>query len=182
MRIIEGDLWNQAGWKVIPTNLTGVMGRGVARQARDRYSWLESEYRNRCRTPEGNLTVFPEAGIICLAVKGHWREKASLQLITDNVIKLEWTMTNGHTDDLVALPLIGCGFGELDPLPVLHILARELTDDRFTLVLPPENIAEKYPESFRSGARTDRTVRQRDWWDANIPDGLFPPDQVGIGN
>ena len=153
MRVVVGDLWTQpAIWRVIPTNLTGVMGRGVARQARDRYPGLESAYKSACTRGEGAVWTFPEMkfGVVCLAVKRHWRDRADITMISSGLESLR------HITAPTVLPLLGCGFGELDPLPVLVQIAASLTTDNFVLVLPDANVVQTYPESFVPGSRRDR--------------------------
>lgn len=161
MKIIRGNIWNQVGWKVIPTNLSirsdglAVMGRGLAKQATDLFPHLQKEYGSflkEKRIPE--LYFFPEIKLIMLPVKYRWIDKASLLLI-DNGLQ-ELSQLNHKDFSSVNLPLLGCGFGELNESEIMPLLEKYL-DDRFTLVLVDKNTKELYKNSFRPGIRVDRS-------------------------
>lgn len=157
MRIIVGDLWHQPGIKIVPTNLSvnqwtgkAVMGRGVAAQAVDRCPHLPSVYGRALLEGETGLVKVFE--FLLLPVKEKWSDKASLSLIAKHVQAL----ADRRWDMQCYLPLLGAGFGELESMPVLTLLARKLSDD-FTLVLRGPQVVERYADSFRQGSRRDAT-------------------------
>lgn len=165
MKIINGDLWEQPGWKVVPTNLSlsaaglAIMVRGVAKQALIKYPNLRAAYGrdlfayHNDNQPSIFLYSEPAGDLICLPIKLRWAQKADLDLIERGVRALAERKELSQ----VALPLLGCGFGELDPLTVLRVLARWL-DDRFVLVLRDQEATQRYAETLKPGARRDRTL------------------------
>jgi hypothetical protein len=165
VREMAGDLWDCAGWKVIPTNCGGVMGRGLALQAKQRFPDLQNRYQ--IALENGYPPTFREVapmltveGLILLPVKRDWRDAADLHLIEVSCRRLR-SLSLGLLG-AVYLPLLGCGFGELYEADVLPILHRELRDDQFVLVRPGPVVAERYPDSLRPGVRKDRTFARKE--------------------
>lgn len=168
---MEGDLWdfhNRDYHVVIPTNLetrrngSAIMGRGVARQAVDKFPGLEAWY-GRAIWEHNHTDVKYNAvwRIFCFPVKSHWRDRADLDIIKNSAASLRRSVEAirvGGRIPSVALPLVGCGFGELDPEQVLPILEDAfLGSDTFTLVRRSGEVNKRYAASFRPGARIDRS-------------------------
>jgi len=117
------------------------MGRGVAKQATEKYQMLSSWYGWRCKAMADNeltrlyryrdLVLFPVKPLDRLMPHMSWRQPASLELVEKSTIQLASFMGM----DKVALPLVGCGNGRLDSRDVLPILQKHLKDDRFLLIL-----------------------------------------------
>jgi hypothetical protein len=165
MQTVVGDLWSFSGWKVVPTNTSydrlerAVSGRGVALQAAIKYPGFRSRLGRLLKNTDraAIVHVFPDLSLICLPVKRKWMDKASLTLIEAGVASL--VEITDVTKEQIYLPLLGCGFGELDEQPVMGILNRYLNDN-FTLVLRDASVLEKYPESFVGGIRRDRSLEK----------------------
>ena len=164
MRIIVGDLWEQYGeyiWRVIPTNLSvknngyAVMGRGVAKQAIIKFPNLPQIHGKSLREGKREVVAYDDMGLIAFPVKNEWHEKSNLEFIEKSTTELTQL---GLVVNTVYLPLVGCGFGELEPLSVLTMLAKML-DDKYTLVLRDENATERWKSTLMPGARVDRTVK-----------------------
>ena len=158
MRTYVGDLWDEAfdppTWRVIPTNLGwtkdeyNVMGRGVARQAAERNGGLASFYGKWCKMMAGQTThdliCFANPSLILLPTKGlnrntphlSWQAPSDIRLLERAVQMMAFNMIN-RPRNLVALPLLGCGNGGLDPRDVVPILHRHL-DQQYVLVLTEE--------------------------------------------
>ena len=144
MKEVHGDLWDaKADIIVITTNGAtrkdgaAVMGRGVALQAKNRYSGIEHILGELIRQ-NGNHVIMITGNIpkiISFPVKHHWREKADLKLISQSAIELALLVdrlsgvAGLHT---VALPRPGCGNGRLRWEDVRSII-RPILDDRFTV-------------------------------------------------
>jgi hypothetical protein len=171
---LTGDIWDFLGQGhiVIPTNLDGVMGRGIALQAKQRFSGVQSKYKSlisKMGWPQngqariigikqalvGDTSTESGLYLLMLPVKYHWREKANLDLIEEMLRELS---QNDFGDTDVYLPLLGCGFGELDTREVLEVIDRHLEATNFMLVLRDDDVQEKYPESFAPGIRQDRSI------------------------
>lgn len=160
MRIITGDLWEQDGIKVIPTNLSVngnghvIMGRGVAKQATEKYPWVQRFYGEWIQKHYDFIYQVPCAPLICVPVKEKWDDKAQLTIISNGLRQLSKTYSKLSP---IYLPLLGCGFGELDEQDVCPLMKTILREDRFVLVLRDNTVKEKYPASFRRGARRDKS-------------------------
>jgi hypothetical protein len=170
---ITGDIWSflGEGHIVIPTNLDGVMGRGIAKQARDKFPGIQSKYKSLISKmgwpqngqariigiEQATVNQDMEKGLYFLMfpVKYHWREKANLDLIEEMLRELS---QNDFGDKDVYLPLLGCGFGGLDIGEVMQAIDRHLEATNFVLVLRDDDVQEKYPESFAPGIRIDTSL------------------------
>ncbi len=149
MREAHGNLWEiRCDLRVVTTNgdvnarNRAVMGRGCAREAKERFPGLEYHFALLLRA-HGNrvmrlLKPCPANGGAALAsfpVKYHWREEADLELISRSARQLvALADTFGYAR--VALPRPGSGNGRLSWEDVRPILA-EILDDRFTVVTFP---------------------------------------------
>jgi len=149
MKEITGNIWDyhrQGHWIVITTNGTvrnngeAVMGRGVAREASEKFQKLSLELGNRikgCNMAYGewsqgnNLKVFYKYKIITFPVKYNWWERASLALIEKSCKELK-EACHGNID-IKYMVRPGCGNGQLLWLDVKPILEKYL-DDRFIIV------------------------------------------------
>lgn len=155
MRTVYGDIWDLRKTRkiVIPVNLAGPMGRGLAYQAKMRYPGLEERWKKACMQQKVYPGRVKLAGpLILFPVKYHWRDKADLELIEGSLGSLT------TFDFRIALPQIGCGFGELDwDAEVAPLVERYLDDkDNVALVIPTRAVYARYKEAFRPGARKDR--------------------------
>lgn len=146
MREVTGDLWIvEADVVVITTNGFikknghAVMGRGVAKQALDRWPEISKILGDLLRD-NGNHIGIAHLGlvhtggrtIIFFPVKHNWFEKADLALITRSTRELVKLADRTGLHD-VALPRPGCGNGKLNWEYVKPILDLYL-DDRFIVV------------------------------------------------
>ncbi len=147
MNEVNGNLWDSnADIIVITTNGAvrkdgaAIMGRGVALQAKNRYTGIEYILGKLIRE-NGNHVNFVIGGlpkIVSFPVKHHWRERADLKLINQSVLELV-LLTNRLNLHLkpsftytVALPRPGCGNGRLRWEDVKSII-RPILDNRFTV-------------------------------------------------
>lgn len=114
------DLWGMPGFLIcITTNGTVnrlgelVMGRGCARQAKERIPGLAKELA-RAVMAHGNVVMRHRAsGIVTFPVKWHWEDRADLDLIKQSAMSLKKTALNDPGTTYV-LPRPGCGNGRLD--------------------------------------------------------------------
>lgn len=148
MKEITGDLWSyrDKGYIVITTNgtvkLNGecVMGRGVALQAKNKFSGIAKQLGTLIKV-YGNhvylLSTAEGAQLISFPVKHHWAEKADLPLIKRSVQELKTlakTLDGKLAPNLpIYMPRPGCGNGGLTWIEVKPILIKYL-DARFTVV------------------------------------------------
>jgi hypothetical protein len=146
MRTVTGDIWmyGHTHFITVPTNIgwtkggLNVMGRGVAKQASQRCPDLTLWYGAECQKyrehtpilqyPGRRLLLFPVKPLDVKAPWLSWHQQASLRLIEIGLPQLK-----GIPGD-IALPLLGCGNGKLDPADVMPLLEKYLDEDRFLLV------------------------------------------------
>jgi hypothetical protein len=138
------DLWEvPADLRVISTNGAvrkdgaAVMGRGCARQARDRYPGVDLRL-GRLLKEHGNrpfrLGRLPDGSVLAsLPVKHHWQEPADLKLIHKSLTLLV-ELADRWQYERVILPRFGCGNGGLHWPTVCRAVGHLLLDDRFTVV------------------------------------------------
>ena len=123
---------------VIPVNCVGVMGAGLAKQAKERYEHVFSNFRSYCGigmlSPGGvfgvqtkDLVTGKKRMVICLATKNHWREPSRIEWIIAGVNNL-----NKYLEKLkiasVAVPLLGAGLGHLDKKEVEEIICNRFSN------------------------------------------------------
>jgi hypothetical protein len=140
-----GDVWDLAEGAdalCITTNGTikadgrGVMGRGVARQALDRYPGLDARL-GRHLTANGNVVggLLDDHGLcplVAFPVKHAWHEPADLDLIAKSAEALMvYIDRQGWTT--VLLPRPGCGNGQRSWAEVKPLIELVL-DDRVVVV------------------------------------------------
>lgn len=152
MKEVTGNLWTTpADIKCITTNGDtnargeAVMGRGCAREAKDRYPGLARHFARRL-AQHGNVvqrltTILTdgrwEFDLLSFPVKHHWHEAADLPLIERSARDLVayvdlWTLRRERSP-FVLLPRPGCGNGQLTWDEVRPVI-EPLLDDRFTII------------------------------------------------
>lgn len=113
----HGNLWTfPANYRCITTNGTikqngaCVMGRGCAREARDKYPGLDRELGAKILERGNRLHLFPAYCLITFPVKHHWQEKADLDLIQASGYALR-ELAETLPGKTFVLPRPGCGNG-----------------------------------------------------------------------
>lgn len=116
----------------------GVMGRGVAAQAKQRYPELELALGYQVRQHGNTVGILRQPDDACSAylvsfpVKHEWHEQADLELIGRSAEQLA-QLTTLMQWQWVVVPRPGCGNGRLDWMEVAPVL-RQHFDDRFVVV------------------------------------------------
>jgi hypothetical protein len=154
-----GDMWtafDEAALFLLTTNSTIkrngalVMGRGIARQARDRFPGLDSALGKQIQSACSNqgrygLLVsprWPEARLGAFQVKRHYSQPASLELIRHSTAML-CTWCTEHPTATVAVNFPGIGNGRLPREDVLPIIMQ----------LPDRVSIWEYPPAGKENAR-----------------------------
>ncbi len=128
---------------VIPVNIVGVMGAGLALEFKKRYPDNYRAYRSACQS--GNLVVgrvftytLPKGPgtryLINFPTKRNWRDNSRLDDIELGLLAL---VMEAHRLDLVALaiPALGCGFGGLEWSEVRPLIHDAFTGQPFEVML-----------------------------------------------
>jgi hypothetical protein len=140
------DLWETlADARCITTNGSvksngrAVMGRGCAKQACEKYPFLQVNLGKILQREGNHVAILRDRGpsgadpwLVTFPVKHDWNMRADLALIKQSAIELV-VLTDKMEWGSVLLPRPGCGNGQRKWHEVKPILA-EILDDRFTVV------------------------------------------------
>ena len=133
---IKGNLWDwhdKGYWIAITTNgvirMDGacVMGRGIARQAKNKFPQLPYDLGNSIQAGGNQVHQFSKYQIYTLPVKHHWRERADLDLIVRSCHQLNSIAEKTY----MVRP--GCGNGGM-LWDVVKPAIENILDDRFIIV------------------------------------------------
>jgi len=120
----------------------GVMGRGCAKQAADRYAadhqinlpYVLGRHLKKYGNHTGVLLPPPPYTLVMIPVKHEWSEPADVELIRRSLAELV-VLTDTLGWDRVVLPRPGCGSGGLDwDADGLRTACAAILDDRFMVV------------------------------------------------
>ena len=151
---VVGNLWYYTPRSVIVITTNGtikrdgtcVMGRGCARQARDRWPLLPKALGDHLKEKGNVPAIFTGYGpvpLVSFPVKHEWHEEADPALIQRSAVALS-AMADAEGWDVVVMPRPGCGNGSLTWCScineegehcsgVKHILA-PILDNRFHVI------------------------------------------------
>ena len=152
MKEIDGNIWDfvdQQHWIVVTTNGTIksnrelVMGKGIALEAKNRYSGLALELGIRTAQGGNHCYLIWGQNIITFPTKHNWFENSDLQLIERSA--KEFINITSHIDAELKrclkpsvtgyyLPRPGCGNGGLSWDVVKPVLEKYFIDDRIIIV------------------------------------------------
>lgn len=116
---VSGDIFNSKADVIVnPVNLKGTMGKGLAKQFKDRYPKMFRLYSNACKNGSfemGKLMLITEEDhrVLLFPTKIDWRKPSKLEYIEAGLKKL--TDNYKRLDiESIAFPKLGCGNGGLD--------------------------------------------------------------------
>ena len=151
IREVSGDiLESKAPIIVVPVNCKGVMGKGLALQAKQKWPKMFESYKSFC---EGACPSYPDGlepgGVVCiqqepnryvacLATKDDWRNPSKLEWVETGLkqlVVLSMQINFCH----IAIPRIGCGLGGLDWCDVKPIVYRVFENTPITVDLYVNN-------------------------------------------
>ena len=105
---------------VVPVNVVGVMGKGLALGFKQRYPGAFEAYRSACETGDlrlGHVVVTPTGTLrpflaVHFPTKRHWREPSRLGDIESGLASMADLLHRYQVGSL-AVPALGCGLGGL---------------------------------------------------------------------
>lgn len=170
---------------VNPVNCVGVMGKGLAKQFREKFPALYEDYKSACKhkvLKPGYSMLYHDAGtnqwVANLATEDHWKNGASEHWISQSLRNLrdDIARTRGYFHperfESVAIPRIGCGLGGLDWNNIRPLIINELKGCRFDVWLDGElflrnekgvNMMENPVTKSRTTVTVARTDRRFQW-------------------
>jgi O-acetyl-ADP-ribose deacetylase (regulator of RNase III)/uncharacterized protein YwgA len=130
---MHGNIFDSKAQTLVNTvNCVGVMGKGLAKEFKDRFPIMFKQYQQACRRKKirsGAPFLYRELhrNILCVPTKDNWKEpskyefiEAGLKAIRENYEK--WDIKS------LAVPPLGCGLGGLDWNKVKKIIIQFLDD------------------------------------------------------
>lgn len=146
MQEIKGNLWDYYGKPnhivCITTNCslksdlhTAVMGKGIAKEALDRFPGIDLKLGNIIRKGLGSRCFELVPGVWSFPTKNDWRQPSFLEFIDGSARSLRLISTSdvwrNHT---FIIPRPGCGCGGLDWRDVKLGLELIFSEDRFKII------------------------------------------------
>jgi hypothetical protein len=146
MKWTKGDIWiyhklgsiivipTNAGWKSDGSN---VMGRGLAKQASEKFLWIPQDYGTYCRHkypycyyPEIKLILVPSKRLNEKQPYLSWQHESDKDTVTSS---LEWLQTNveAFNSDKVYVPILGSGNGGMQKGLVEELMDKILIHPKF---------------------------------------------------
>lgn len=132
IKVLIGDLFESRVQTLVNTvNCVGVMGKGIALEFKKRFPEMYEDYVVRCRKGEVKLgrpylyksLVAP--WILNFPTKDHWRSVTNLKDIINGLKHVAQNYTSWGVQS-IAVPPLGCGYGQLEWRVVGPTLYRHL--------------------------------------------------------
>ena len=120
MKILIGDILKSKAQTLVNTvNCVGIMGKGIAREFKNRFHEMFKDYIKRCERKEirvGQPYLYKSLlgpQIVNFPTKEHWKSVSKVNDIERGLDYLlahykEWRVTS------IAIPPLGCGNGQLE--------------------------------------------------------------------
>lgn len=136
---IKGNLLDGSHEVVVnPVNCVGIMGAGVALQFKRRYPEMFQSYIEHCRYGLMDKHVhvsyqkLDSTVVVNLATKYHWKNNSDLELIKHQLGELAYA-AEVYGFDVISMPRIGCGLGNLSWSDVEPLIVNAFTDTNITI-------------------------------------------------
>lgn len=104
----------QSDYIVIPVNLVGVAGAGLAKQWAEREPDMVEAYKDWCINYNQRPQQLKIGKYILVPTKNHWRDNSNLKNIRNQLGYLYYYMIPHYEMKSVAISAIGAGLGGLD--------------------------------------------------------------------
>lgn len=114
--IVKGvDLFKQEGFKIIPTNLEGVMGAGLALAYKEKHPEGFTQYRHMCKIRQhSELSPLVIDDFIMMATKDKWKYDSKISFVYKSLMSLRHYLEENNITTPVWMPKIASGCGKLD--------------------------------------------------------------------
>lgn len=132
VKVIHGDIFDspEENYLVNPVNTVGVMGKGLAKEFKERFPEECKSYEKYYMDARpGDIIHHTGDRVIHAATKQHWKYPSELSWVESCLKRLRTYAEQASVN--VSLPLLGCGEGKLNEIEV-----RQLIDD----ILGPSHI------------------------------------------
>lgn len=175
---------------VNPVNCVGVMGKGLAKQFRDKFPDLYEHYKSQCKTgilKPGYSALYrdtkTEQWIANIATENHWKDGAKEKWIVESIRNLRDDIERSHNYfhpnrfQSVAIPRVGCGLGGLNWNNIRPLIIKELKGCDFDVWLDGElflrnekgiNLMEEKTKTNRTNSEDAITIDSSFKWDKKL--------------
>ena len=134
IKIIKGNIWNTKCQVIVNTvNCVGVMGAGIALEAKLRYPEMFKKYQEICEAKQlniGKLWLYTKSEpywILNFPTKTTWDQPSKESYIMDGLIKFRQTYKDKSITS-IAFPILGGLNGGLDEKRVIETMMEYLKD------------------------------------------------------
>lgn len=131
IKFLQGDIFNSNAQTLVATvNCVGIMGKGLAKDFKDRFPEMYKEYVKACKRGElrqGRFFIYDELDkkILCFPTKDNWKGPSKYEFIEEGLKNLRQDyMKLGITS--IAIPPLGSGLGGLDWKKVKNLIVQYL--------------------------------------------------------
>ena len=131
IKYIEGDIFDSPAQVIVNTvNTVGVMGKGIAKEYKERYPEMYLLYQQACRSQRltiGKLMLWygEDRWVLNFPTKEHWRGKSKIEYIEKGLQEFCDKYADYNIAS-VAFPKLGCGNGGLDWKSVKPLMEKYL--------------------------------------------------------
>lgn len=138
VEIIHGDIFEspEENYLVNPVNAVGVMGKGLAKQFKEKFpKECEAYFKYFRISRPGDLIHLTGDRVIHAVTKNHWKDDSELFAVEMCLRRLRNFAENQSRP--ISLPLLGCGYGKLNELDVRELIDEILgpSEAKFTLYI-----------------------------------------------
>jgi len=133
MKFIQGDIFESKAQTLVATvNCVGVMGKGLAKEFKDRFPEMFKEYVRVCKRGElrqGVLFIHDELDkkILCFPTKDNWKGPSKYEFIEAGLKNLQENYSKWGIAS-IAIPPLGSGLGGLDWKKVKDLIIKYMKD------------------------------------------------------
>ena len=142
---VSGNLFDSPAQVFVnAVNTVGVMGKGIAKEFKERYPEMFHRYQALCESGEisiGKLWLYktPDKWILNFPTKKHWRQPSRLEYIEAGLARFVESYSD-YGIYSIAFPALGCGHGGLDfDSQVRPLMEKYLSDLPIDIFVYPRN-------------------------------------------
>jgi O-acetyl-ADP-ribose deacetylase (regulator of RNase III)/uncharacterized protein YwgA len=161
IRYTKGDIFESRAQTLVNTvNCVGVMGKGLAKEFKDRFPEMNRQYVAACRKGEvrsGRPFIYRDLTrvVLCFPTKDNWKGPSKYEFIEAGLKAVAANYSSWGISSM-AIPPLGCGLGGLDWVAVRKLI------EKYLGALPIEiEVFEPGPVGVKIGKPVRKKVIQR---------------------
>lgn len=140
IKFVDGDILScDCAAITITVNCVGIMGKGLALNAKEKFPEIYPIYKSSCDNGELILGGVPlwistnrlingiSQSVVCFPTKYHWRNNSDYKSIIKSITHLKRDLISLNTPS-IAIPPLGCGNGNLNWSIIHDIIYEHFSD------------------------------------------------------